>query len=56
MTAPMPDARPGQNLRLPIPLRDLPDLDLAEEVAAVLKQVERPRVNLGGSAPPGRAD
>jgi hypothetical protein len=37
-------------------LREVRGADLAEEVAEVLAQVERPRVNLGGSAPPGRAD
>jgi hypothetical protein len=31
-------------------------LELAEAVRLVLRQVSRPRVNLGGSAPPGRAD
>jgi len=30
--------------------------DLTEAVRLVLSQVERPRVNLGGSGPPGRAD
>jgi hypothetical protein len=29
---------------------------LADHVENTLRQVERPRVNLGGSAPPGRAD
>jgi hypothetical protein len=29
---------------------------LADAVQLVLRQVERPRFNLGGSAPPGRAD
>ena len=37
-------------------LSELRRLDLAEEIAQVLKQVERPRVNLGGNGPPGRAD
>lgn len=30
--------------------------ELTEAVRLVLSQVERPRVNLGGSGPPGRAD
>lgn len=30
--------------------------ELAEAVRMVLRQVERPRTNLGGSGPPGRAD
>jgi hypothetical protein len=29
---------------------------LAEAVQIVLHQVERPRANMGGSGPPGRAD
>jgi hypothetical protein len=29
---------------------------LAEAVQMVLHQVERPRANLGGAGPPGRAD
>lgn len=29
---------------------------LADLVATVLRQVDRPRVNLGGTGPPGRAD
>jgi len=29
---------------------------LADAVQAVLRQVERPRANLGGAGPPGRAD
>ena len=29
---------------------------LALALEATLRQVERPRVNLGGSTPPGRAD
>ena len=37
-------------------LSELRRLDLAEEIAQVLAQVERPRVNLGGNGPPGRAD
>lgn len=53
MTEPTPGAHPP---RLPIPLAELRDLDLSEEIAVVLKQVERPRVNLGGNGPPGRAD
>ena len=32
------------------------DDDLAITVERVLRQVERPRANLGGSGPPGRAD
>lgn len=30
--------------------------ELLEAVQQVLRQVERPRANLGGSGPPGRAD
>jgi hypothetical protein len=30
--------------------------ELADAVQLVLRQVERPRANLGGSGPPGRAD
>jgi hypothetical protein len=30
--------------------------ELAEAVRNVLRQVERPRTNLGGAGPPGRAD
>lgn len=30
--------------------------NLAEAVEVVLRQVARPRANLGGSGPPGRAD
>lgn len=30
--------------------------ELAEAIRIVLRQVERPRANLGGSGPPGRAD
>lgn len=30
--------------------------ELADAVHIVLRQVERPRVNLGGTGPPGRAD
>lgn len=30
--------------------------ELAEAVRVVLRQVARPRANLGGSGPPGRAD
>ena len=30
--------------------------ELAEAVQVVLRQVARPRANLGGSGPPGRAD
>ena len=29
---------------------------LADAVQIVLRQVERPRANLGGGSPPGRAD
>jgi hypothetical protein len=29
---------------------------LAEAIQIVLRQVERPRVNLGAAGPPGRAD
>lgn len=32
------------------------DLGLADAKAMVLAQVERPRANLGGAGPPGRAD
>lgn len=38
-------------------LRDLwKSKDLDEQVAVVLAQVEKPRANLGGGGPPGRAD
>jgi hypothetical protein len=30
--------------------------ELAEAVRVLLRQVERPRANLGGGGPPGRAD
>jgi hypothetical protein len=30
--------------------------DLTMTIQRVLRQVERPRANLGGSGPPGRAD
>jgi hypothetical protein len=30
--------------------------ELLDAVQLVLRQVERPRANLGGSGPPGRAD
>lgn len=41
-----------------VPLERLAEMGeaLAPYTEAVLKQVERPRVNLGGSGPPGRAD
>lgn len=32
------------------------DPDVLAAVDAVLQQVERPRINLGSSGPPGRAD
>jgi hypothetical protein len=40
-------------------LRDLlndKSADLAEDVRRVTQEVQRPRFNLGGSSPPGRAD
>ncbi len=37
-------------------LRSYRDDDLTAMVETVLRQVERPRSNLGGSGPPGRAD
>jgi hypothetical protein len=37
-------------------LRIRPGKDLVEAVQLVLRQVERPRANLGSSGPPGRAD
>lgn len=37
-------------------LRDIREDDLAVMTETVLRQVERPRANLGGSGPPGRAD
>ncbi len=37
-------------------LLTLADEALTASTDAVLKQVERPRANLGGSGPPGRAD
>lgn len=39
-----------------VTLAELRRLDLAEEQAQIEAQVQRPRVNLGGSSPPGRAD
>lgn len=53
-------AKTGMPTPLPVvsglTLAELRELDLSEEIAVVLKQVERPRVNLGGNGPPGRAD
>lgn len=37
-------------------LRNDRSQELAEAVQVVLRQVARPRANLGGSGPPGRAD
>lgn len=37
-------------------LREDRSPEMAGAVSSVLKQVERPRTNLGGSGPPGRAD
>jgi len=37
-------------------LRDDRSPELAEAVQVVLRQVARPRANLGGAGPPGRAD
>jgi FXSXX-COOH protein len=37
-------------------LRTLDDDDLQFAVQRVLRQVEKPRTNLGSSGPPGRAD
>nr|WP_221381414.1 hypothetical protein [Actinoplanes polyasparticus] len=37
-------------------LRNDPSRELAEAVQVVLRQVARPRANLGGAGPPGRAD
>jgi hypothetical protein len=37
-------------------LRSDSSSQLAEAVRVVLSQVSRPRANLGGSGPPGRAD
>ena len=51
--------RPQLTLLTGHSLRDLraeTSLELTEAVRLVLRQVERPRVNLGGSGPPGRAD
>jgi hypothetical protein len=31
-------------------------MDVSDAVARVLRQIERPRANIGGSGPPGRAD
>jgi len=39
-----------------INLATLRRLNLAEDERRVVAQVQRPRVNLGGSSPPGRAD
>lgn len=43
-------------------LPDLTELSLTDlrhatvDLSRILKQIEKPRTNLGGSAPPGRAD
>jgi hypothetical protein len=37
-------------------LSDLRYADTEVDVSRVLKQIEKPRTNLGGGAPPGRAD
>jgi hypothetical protein len=37
-------------------LRTFHGVEIADAVRTVLKQVERPRTNLGSSGPPGRAD
>lgn len=37
-------------------LRNDQSRELAEAVQVVLRQVARPRANLGGGSPPGRAD
>jgi hypothetical protein len=37
-------------------LRKRQGKDISEAVELVLRQVERPRANLGSSGPPGRAD
>ena len=37
-------------------LRTRQGKDLSEAVQLVLRQVERPRANIGSSGPPGRAD
>jgi hypothetical protein len=39
-----------------VTLAELRRLDLARDQVQVVAQVQRPRVNLGGSGPPGRAD
>ena len=52
----MTESTPGPATLPRLNLAEARDADMGEEIAEVLKQVERPRVNLGGSAPPGRAD
>ena len=47
---------PPEPRKPPTRLAGMRDLDLDEEIAEVLAQVELPRLNLGGSGPPGRAD
>lgn len=55
MTEPTVEPTPLPNLS-GITLAKLRRLDLARETAQVVAQVQRPRVNLGGGGPPGRAD
>jgi len=38
------------------PLNQCDQATLADSVKRLLTQVDRPRANLGGSAPPGRVD
>jgi hypothetical protein len=51
---------PGMPTPLPnlagVRLDTLRRLDLDDDTEQVVQQVQRPRVNLGGSSPPGRAD
>jgi hypothetical protein len=37
-------------------LRSLPHVLIKDSLVRILRQVERPRVNLGSTGPPGRAD
>jgi hypothetical protein len=55
METDLPDLT-GMSLEALGELRLEQSAELAAAVEAVLHQVERPRANMGGSGPPGRAD
>jgi hypothetical protein len=55
MTEPKPVECPLPDLA-GVRLDTLRRLDLDDDTEQVVQQVQRPRVNLGGSSPPGRAD